>query len=163
MLVDHLLELVAEGHRALVFSQFTSFLARVRARLDREGIALVATSTAPPGTGPQVVEAFRTGDDPVFLISLKAGGVGLNLTEADYVFVLDPWWNPAVEAQAVDRTHRIGQTRPVIVYRLVAAGHHRGEGDGAQGPQGRAVPQVVDGDAALGSRLTVADIASLVG
>ena len=75
----------------------------------------------------------------MFLISLKAGGVGLTLTEADYVFVLDPWWNPAVEAQAVDRTHRIGQQRPVMVYRLVADEHHRGEGDGAQGPQGRAV------------------------
>ena len=69
----------------------------------------------------------------MFLISLKAGGFGLNLTEADYCFLLDPWWNPAAEAQAVDRTHRIGQTRTVMVYRLVADGHHRGEGDGAQG------------------------------
>ena len=68
------------------------------------------------------LEGFRAGDDPVFLISLKAGGVGLNLTEADYVFILDPWWNPAVEAQAVDRTHRIGQDRTVMVYRLVATG-----------------------------------------
>ena len=75
----------------------------------------------------------------MFLISLKAGGVGLTLTEADYVFVLDPWWNPAVEAQAVDRAHRIGQQRPVMVYRLVAGGHHRGEGDGAEGAQGRAL------------------------
>ncbi len=67
-----------------------------------------------------MLERFRAGDDPVFLISLKAGGVGLNLTEADYCFLLDPWWNPATENQAIDRTHRIGQTRPVNVYRLIA-------------------------------------------
>ena len=69
-----------------------------------------------------MIDAFRTGDAPVFLISLKAGGFGLTLTEADYVFLLDPWWNPAAEAQAVDRAHRIGQTRTVMVYRMVAAG-----------------------------------------
>jgi SNF2 family DNA or RNA helicase len=67
-----------------------------------------------------VLERFRKGDDPVFLISLEAGGFGLNLTEADYCFLLDPWWNPATENQAIDRTHRIGQTRPVNVYRLIA-------------------------------------------
>jgi SNF2 family DNA or RNA helicase len=69
-----------------------------------------------------VLERFRSGREPVFLISLKAGGVGLNLTEADYCFLLDPWWNPATEAQAIDRTHRIGQTRQVMVYRLIARG-----------------------------------------
>jgi SNF2 family DNA or RNA helicase len=68
----------------------------------------------------EVLKRFRSGVDPVFLISLKAGGVGLNLTEADYCFLLDPWWNPATEAQAIDRTHRIGQTRQVMVYRLIA-------------------------------------------
>jgi SNF2 family DNA or RNA helicase len=67
-----------------------------------------------------VLDRFRSGDDPLFLISLKAGGFGLNLTEADYCFLLDPWWNPAAENQAIDRTHRIGQTRPVNVYRLIA-------------------------------------------
>ena len=67
-----------------------------------------------------MIERFKQGDDPVFLISLKAGGFGLNLTEADYCFLLDPWWNPATEAQAIDRTHRIGQTHPVIVYRTIA-------------------------------------------
>ena len=76
----------------------------------------------------------------MFLISLKAGGFGLTLTEADYVFLLDPWWNPAAEAQAVDRAHRIGQTRTVMVYRLVADRHDRGEGDGAPAPQGAALP-----------------------
>src|SRR5439155_8722179 len=68
----------------------------------------------------KVLNGFRDGTDPVFLISLKAGGVGLNLTEADYCFLLDPWWNPATETQAIDRAHRIGQTRPVMVYRLIA-------------------------------------------
>jgi superfamily II DNA or RNA helicase len=119
VLVDHLEELAAEGHRALVFSQFTSFLSRVRDRLDREGIDTVYLDGRTRRRG-EVVAQFKDGDAPVFLISLKAGGVGLTLTEADYVFVLDPWWNPAVEAQAVDRTHRIGQPRPVLVYRLVA-------------------------------------------
>ena len=79
-----------------------------------------ATSTVRLGERDQVLERFRAGEDPVFLISLKAGGVGLNLTEADYCFLLDPWWNPATEAQAIDRTHRIGQTRQVMVYRLIA-------------------------------------------
>jgi superfamily II DNA or RNA helicase len=119
-LVDHLTEVVAEGHRALVFSQFTSFLTRVRHRLDAEGIESKYLDGRTRRRG-DVVSGFKRGEGSVFLISLKAGGVGLTLTEADYVFVLDPWWNPAVEAQAVDRAHRIGQERPVIVYRLVAA------------------------------------------
>jgi SNF2 family DNA or RNA helicase len=67
-----------------------------------------------------VIERFKEGSDPVFLISLKAGGFGLNLVQADYCFLLDPWWNPAIEAQAIDRTHRIGQTRPVLVYRMIS-------------------------------------------
>ncbi|NHA00059.1 DEAD/DEAH box helicase [Nocardioides sp. W3-2-3] len=119
VLVDHLLEITAEGHRALVFSQFTSFLARVRTRLEAAGIRMTYLDG---GTRDRaaVIDDFRAGTAPVFLISLKAGGVGLTLTEADYVFVLDPWWNPAAEAQAVDRAHRIGQTEHVHVYRLVA-------------------------------------------
>jgi hypothetical protein len=121
LLVDHLTEVLAEGHRALVFSQFTSFLRRVRARLDDEGIASTYLDGRTRRRG-DVVAGFKSGEAAVFLISLKAGGVGLTLTEADYVFVLDPWWNPAVEAQAVDRAHRIGQDRPVMVYRLVSAG-----------------------------------------
>jgi SNF2 family DNA or RNA helicase len=121
VLVDHLHELASEGHRALVFSSFTSFLRRVRDRLDREGLSTSYLDGSTRRRG-EVVEEFRSGDADAFLISLKAGGVGLTLTEADYVFVLDPWWNPAVEAQAVDRAHRIGQRRPVMVYRLVSAG-----------------------------------------
>ncbi len=118
-LVRHLHEVVGGGHRALVFSQFTGFLGKVRERLEAEGIPYCYLDG---GTRDRaaVVRRFKDGADPVFLISLKAGGFGLNLTEADYCFVLDPWWNPATEAQAVDRTHRIGQTRSVMVYRLVA-------------------------------------------
>ena len=120
-LVDQLADVISSGHRALVFSQFTKFLAAVRERLDGEriGYSYLDGTTTKRG---RVIERFRSGDDPVFLISLKAGGVGLNLVEADYCFLLDPWWNPATEAQAIDRTHRIGQTRQVMVYRLISTG-----------------------------------------
>jgi SNF2 family DNA or RNA helicase len=120
-LVDQLADVMASGHRALVFSQFTKFLAAVRERLDGERIGYCYLDGTTTKRG-RVIERFRSGDDPVFLISLKAGGVGLNLVEADYCFLLDPWWNPATEAQAIDRTHRIGQTRQVMVYRLISTG-----------------------------------------
>jgi SNF2 family DNA or RNA helicase len=114
------LEIVAEGHKALVFSQFTSFLALVKPRLEESGIAYEYLD-GKTRDRQAAVERFQ-GDagPPVFLISLKAGGQGLNLTAADYVFVLDPWWNPAVEAQAVDRAHRIGQDKRVFALRLIA-------------------------------------------
>ena len=118
-LVEQLDDVVGGGHRALVFSQFTGFLAKVRDRLDDEGIGYCYLDGR-TRRREHVLERFKDGADPVFLISLKAGGVGLNLTEADYCFLLDPWWNPAAEAQAIDRTHRIGQTRPVMVYRMIA-------------------------------------------
>jgi superfamily II DNA or RNA helicase len=118
-LVEHLDDVVGGGHRALVFSQFTGFLAKVRERLDHEGIGYCYLDGR-TRRRERVLDRFKGGVDPVFLISLKAGGVGLNLTEADYCFLLDPWWNPATEAQAIDRTHRIGQTRPVMVYRMIA-------------------------------------------
>ncbi|MRH92793.1 helicase [Nocardia sp. SYP-A9097] len=121
VLTEHLHEVVDGGHRALVFSQFTGFLAHVRARLDTEGIEYCYLDGR-TRKRQAVIERFRGGSAPVFLISLKAGGFGLNLTEADYCFLLDPWWNPATEEQAVDRTHRIGQTRNVVVYRLIAEG-----------------------------------------
>jgi SNF2 family DNA or RNA helicase len=118
-LLGHLHEVADGRHRALVFSQFTGFLGKVRERLDAEGMryCYLDGSTRDRAT---VIQRFKDGTAPVFLISLKAGGFGLNLTEADYCFLLDPWWNPATEAQAVDRAHRIGQTRSVMVYRLVA-------------------------------------------
>jgi superfamily II DNA or RNA helicase len=118
-LVEQLGEIVGGGHRALVFSQFTGFLAKARERLDAEGIGYCYLDGR-TRRRDRVLERFKDGGDPVFLISLKAGGFGLNLTEADYCFLLDPWWNPATEAQAIDRTHRIGQTRPVMAYRMIA-------------------------------------------
>ena len=119
-LVELLDEVVAEGHRALVFSQFTGFLSLVRERFGREGIDYEYLDGRTRDRAARI-EAFREGEAPVFLISLKAGGFGLTLTEADYVFILDPWWNPAAENQAIDRAHRIGQDKPVNVYRLVSA------------------------------------------
>jgi SNF2 family DNA or RNA helicase len=119
VLCEQLGELVAEGHSGLVFSQFTGFLSKVRARLEEEDIDY-AYLDGRTRNRSAAVERFRSGRVPVFLISLKAGGFGLNLPEADYCFLLDPWWNPATEAQAIDRTHRIGQTKTVLVYRLVA-------------------------------------------
>ena len=116
-------ELRAEGHRALVFSQFTSHLALVREVLDARGIAYeYLDGQTPQGARKGRVRAFQEGAAPLFLISLKAGGFGLNLTAAQSVIHLDPWWNPAVEDQASDRAHRIGQDKPVTVYRLVARG-----------------------------------------
>jgi len=113
-------ELRENGHRALVFSQFVDFLELVREQLDERGFRYVyLDGSTPKETRGARVNAFQTGESDLFLISLKAGGFGLNLTAADYVIHLDPWWNPAVEAQATDRAHRIGQTRPVTVYRLV--------------------------------------------
>jgi len=117
-----LADAVAEGHKAVVFSQFTSLLALVRQQLDADGTAYEYLDGRTRDRAARV-ERFQTDAAcPVFLVSLKAGGVGLNLTAADYVFLLDPWWNPAAEAQAIDRAHRIGQTRPVHALRLVARG-----------------------------------------
>ena len=118
-LSDMLAEVIDGGQKALVFSQFTSMLALVRKRLDALGIRY-AYLDGQTRNRREVVEQFQEDPDlQVFLISLKAGGVGLNLTAAEYVFILDPWWNPAVEAQAIDRTHRIGQTKPVFAYRMI--------------------------------------------
>ncbi|WP_434391352.1 SNF2-related protein [Melittangium boletus] len=122
-LLELLEELRSEGHRALVFSQFTSHLALVREELERGGFSFqYLDGSTPAGARAQRIQAFQEGAGDVFLISLKAGGTGINLTAADYIIHLDPWWNPAVEDQATDRAHRIGQTRPVTVYRLIARG-----------------------------------------
>ncbi len=159
-LVDHLHEIIAEGHRALVFSQFTSFLGRARERLDREGIETVYLDGSTRRRG-EVIDDFKQGSGAVFLISLKAGGVGLTLTEADYVFVLDPWWNPAVEAQAVDRAHRIGQQRPVMVYRLVSEGTIEEKVMQLKARKAALFAQVVDGDGSVGSPIAAEDVRAL--
>jgi superfamily II DNA or RNA helicase len=121
LLMEMLPELVEEGRRVLVFSQFASMLALIAAELDQSGIGYV-TLTGDTVDRATPIERFQSGAVPVFLISLKAGGVGLNLTAADTVIHFDPWWNPAVENQATDRAHRIGQDKPVFVYKLVVAG-----------------------------------------
>jgi len=119
-LLAQLSEVMDEGHKALVFSQFTSFLSIVRERLDKDKVHYEYLDGQTRNRALPV-ERFQTDDNcKLFLISLKAGGLGLNLTAAEYVFLLDPWWNPAVEAQAIDRAHRIGQTRQVFAYRLIA-------------------------------------------
>ena len=120
VLVEHLGPILSEGHRALVFSQFTRYLSGVREYLEATGVRTAYMDGSTPDR-QKVIDAFRAGEADVFLISLKAGGFGLTLTEADYVFLLDPWWNPQAEEQAIDRTHRIGQDKPVMVYRLVSA------------------------------------------
>ncbi len=120
LLEDRLEAAISEGHKALVFSQFTQLLGLLRARLDAKGVVYEYLDGRTRKRAERVERFQRDDRCPLFLISLKAGGFGLNLTAADYVFLLDPWWNPAVEAQAIDRTHRIGQTRPVMAYRLIA-------------------------------------------
>ncbi|HQX48537.1 MAG TPA: SNF2-related protein [Planctomycetaceae bacterium] len=118
-LLEQLTQIAEDGHKALVFSQFTSLLAIVKKKLDKVGIRYEYLD-GKSNKRQEIVSRFQTDEKcPLFLISLKAGGHGLNLTAADYVFILDPWWNPAVEAQAVDRAHRIGQDRHVFAYRLI--------------------------------------------
>ena len=118
LLMDLVPEQLDEGRRILLFSQFTSMLALIEAALDQRGIPS-AKLTGQTRKRDEAIDTFRSGEANLFLISLKAGGVGLNLTEADTVILYDPWWNPAVEAQAADRAHRIGQDKPVFVYKLV--------------------------------------------
>ena len=119
-LTDDLLE---NRHKVLVFSQFVDHLTLIRQYLDKKGIPYqYLDGSTPIQERKRRVDAFQAGEGELFLISLKAGGVGINLTAADYVIHMDPWWNPAVEDQASDRAHRMGQQRPVTIYRLVARG-----------------------------------------
>jgi SNF2 family DNA or RNA helicase len=120
-LLDIVEELKENGHKALIFSQFVKHLSLVKKAFDKNSIEyLYLDGSTTLKNRERLVKDFQTGNTEIFLISLKAGGLGLNLTAADYVIHLDPWWNPAVEDQASDRAHRIGQHRPVNVYRLVA-------------------------------------------
>lgn len=120
VLIEQLHEVTAGGHKALVFSQFTSMLAILRKKLDGLGITYEYLDGRTRKRQEKVRRFQTDAQCPLFLISLKAGGLGLNLTAADYCFIMDPWWNPAVEAQAIDRAHRIGQTRKVMAYRIIA-------------------------------------------
>ncbi|WP_410610260.1 SNF2-related protein [Amycolatopsis sp. lyj-109] len=161
-LLEQMREVVDGGHRALVFSQFTGFLDVVRRNLENAGVEYCYLDGKTRNRAA-VVKKFRGGTAPVFLISLKAGGFGLNLTEADYVFLLDPWWNPATEAQAVDRTHRIGQTRNVMVYRLIAKGTIEEKVMELKARKAALFAGVMDEGNAFGSALDADDIRGLFG
>ena len=151
-LVDDLTQMVAEGHRALVFSQFTRYLKLVKGRLDDAGIGY-AYLDGRTRKRDEAIARFKDGDVPVFVISLKAGGFGLNLTEADYCFILDPWWNPAAETQAVDRTHRIGQLNSVMVYRYVSTGTIEEKVMELKARKSALFNSVIDADGVLGGAL----------
>ncbi|VBA50679.1 DEAD/DEAH box helicase [Mycobacterium pseudokansasii] len=160
-LAEHLRDVADGGHRALVFSQFTRFLGRVRDRLGAEGIDYCYLDGRTRNR-PKVIQQFKEGTAPVFLISLKAGGFGLNLTEADYCFLLDPWWNPATETQAIDRTHRIGQNRNVMVYRLIARDTIEDKVIALNARKAKLFASVIDDGNAFASALTADDIRGLL-
>jgi superfamily II DNA or RNA helicase len=162
VLLPDLEELISEGHKALVFSQFTSMLAIVRKHLDRRGVVYEYLDGQTRDRRERV-NRFQT--DPaccVFLISLKAGGLGLNLTAADYVFLLDPWWNPAVEAQAIDRAHRVGQTRKVFAYRLICRGTVEEKIAELQDQKRSLADAILQADASLLKDMTVEDLERLL-
>ena len=162
VLFEQLPQLVQEGHRPLVFSQFTSFLKIVADRLDEAGIAYAYLDGSTRDRAG-ALETFRSGRAPVFLVSLKAGGFGINLTEADYCYLLDPWWNPAAENQAVDRTHRIGQTKKVMVYRMVAENTIEEKVMELKTRKADLFSAVLDDERVFSATLNADDIRSLVG
>jgi superfamily II DNA or RNA helicase len=159
-LMEMVLELSSEGRKIIVFSQFTSMIDLIRKRLDAVSVSysLLTGKTKDRGNA---IEAFQGGATDVFLISLKAGGVGLNLTAADTVVIFDPWWNPAVEQQAIDRAHRIGQDKPVFVYRLVAAGTVEEKMDELKARKRALADSLFDRDGNIGSALTEEDVKAL--
>ncbi|TYC97901.1 hypothetical protein FQ377_11840 [Arthrobacter echini] len=161
VLFENLEGIIAEGHRALVFSQFTSYLKKAAEQLEARGIRYAYLDGSTRSRG-DVIDSFKDGDAPVFLISLKAGGFGLNLTEADYCFILDPWWNPASENQAVDRTHRIGQTKNVMVYRMVSKGTIEEKVMKLKENKAKLFTSVMDDDAVFSSVITAEDIRGLL-
>lgn len=160
-LMDMLEEVVADGHRVLVFSQFTRFLTMARTRVKAAGMGHCYLDGRTRKRA-EVLSEFRTGNVPVFLISLKAGGFGLNLTEADYCVLLDPWWNPATEAQAIDRVHRIGQTKNVMVYRLVAKDTIEEKVMALKARKAKLFTNVMDGGGFESGALTARDIRQLL-
>ena len=158
-LLDQLRE---EGHKVLVFSQFVSMLEIIRTQLEVDSRPFnYLTGQTKDRKGE--IEKFQTSKDPsVFLLSLKAGGSGLNLTSASYVILYDPWWNPAAEAQAVDRAHRLGQTRPVMVYRLIASDTIEDKVRALQQRKARLFDAVLDDDDLFARSLDASDIRGLL-
>ncbi|MGC5166708.1 SNF2-related protein [Luteimicrobium sp. DT211] len=161
VLFEMLEDVLAEGHNVLVFSQFTRFLKRVRDRLDAAGTGY-AYLDGRTRKRAEAIERFTSGEVPLFLVSLKAGGFGLNLTAADYCILLDPWWNPAAEAQAVDRAHRIGQTRQVMVYRLVATDTIEDKVMALKAAKAALFESVLDGGTSAASGITADDVRALL-
>ena len=163
LLMDMLPELLAEGRHVLVFSQFTEMLALVQLELQALALPfLVLTGTTPPRERGDIVQRFQAGAAPLLLASLKAGGVGLNLTAADVVIHLDPWWNPAVEQQATARAHRIGQHKPVFVYKLVAEGSIEERLLALQSRKAALAEGVLGSDAALALKFGAEDLRGLL-
>jgi superfamily II DNA or RNA helicase len=160
LLRDMLPELIGQGRRVLLFSQFTSMLDLIELELDALGLAWV-TLTGATRDRERPVKAFQAGEAPLFLVSLKAGGVGLNLTAADTVIHFDPWWNPAVENQATDRAHRIGQDKPVFVFKLVATGTVEERILALQASKAALAASILDAGAIGASPLTMEDVAVL--
>lgn len=161
LLMEMLPELVSEGRRILVFSQFTSMLELIEAELTAEKLTYVKL-TGDTQNREEVVRQFQEGEVPIFLISLKAGGVGLNLTTADTVIHYDPWWNPAVENQATDRAHRLGQTKNVFVYKLVVAGSIEEKILALQEKKAELAAGILSEDSAGLTKFGEADIAALL-
>lgn len=161
-ILEQLTQIAADGHKALVFSQFTSLLAIVKKKLDKVGIRYEYLD-GKSNKRQEIVSRFQTDEKcPLFLISLKAGGQGLNLTAADYVFILDPWWNPAVEAQAVDRAHRIGQERHVFAYRLICKDTVEERILEMQKDKKQLAESIITADASLISSLSAEDLTLLL-
>jgi len=159
-LMEMVIELLSEGRKIIVFSQFTSMLDLVRKLFDAEQLRY-SMLTGDTKDRKKPIEAFQGGATDVFLISLKAGGVGLNLTAADTVIIFDPWWNPAVEEQAIDRAHRIGQDKAVFVYRLVAAGTIEEKMDELKARKRALADGLFDREGRMASTLTEDDVKAL--
>ncbi|MCK1678393.1 DEAD/DEAH box helicase [Bradyrhizobium sp. 147] len=159
-LMEMVSELLSEGRKIIVFSQFTSMLDLIRRRLDANGLRY-SLLTGDTKDRKAAIETFQNGSAELFLISLKAGGVGLNLTTADTVIIFDPWWNPAVEEQAIDRAHRIGQHKAVFVYRLVAAGTIEEKMDELKARKRALAGSLFERDGQIASALTEDDVKAL--
>ena len=153
-------DLIEEGRRVLLFSQFTGMLSLIAAALDKAGIAYV-TLTGDTTDRATPVRRFQAGEVPLFLISLKAGGVGLNLTSADTVIHYDPWWNPAAENQATDRAHRLGQDKPVFVYKLIVAGSIEEKIVSMQDKKAALADGILSEDAAVAVKFSADDLEAL--
>ena len=164
MLKDKVTDLIDEGHKVVVFSQFTSMLDIIQEWLDQNEYGnLRIDGSISAKKRMEHVDTFQTSNDPmIFLVSLKAGGIGLNLTAADYVIHIDPWWNPAIEAQATDRVHRMGQTNKVIVYRLICAGTIEEKINNLQQEKKKLLAEIVDIDGASEKQIDFNEIKSLI-